>query len=77
MAVPPARTAPGSWSTVSKDIVPHDPGRGTLLPTQEKPIGFNGVAAGKLPPLLYFEGLSRYRKPGEIIQNDVYYVQPR
>ncbi len=60
----------------SKDIVPHAPGRGTLLPTQERPTGFNSIAPGKLPPLLYFEGLSRYRKPGEIIQNDVYFVQP-
>ena len=50
---------------------------GTLLPTQERPTGFNGGPAGKRPPLLYFEGLSRYRKPGEIIQNDVYFVQPR
>ena len=40
-------------------------------------IALNGAAAGKLPPLLYFEGLSRYRKPGEIIHNDVYYVQPK
>jgi hypothetical protein len=67
----------GGRTFTSRDLIPHDPGRGTLLPTQERPTGFHGVPAGKLPPLLYFEGLSRYRKPGEIIQNDVYYVQPR
>ena len=61
----------------SRDIVTHDPDRGTLLPTLESPTGFNGVATGQLPPLLYFEGLSRYRKPGEIIQNNVYFLQPR
>ena len=48
---------------------------GPAVPTQERPTGFNGVAAGQFPSLLYFEGLSRYRKPGEIIQNDVYFVQ--
>jgi hypothetical protein len=67
----------GGRTFTSRDLIPHDPDRGTLLPTQERPTGFNGGPAGKLPPLLYFEGLSRYRKPGEIIQNDVYYVQPR
>jgi hypothetical protein len=67
----------GGRTFESKDIIPHDPGRGTLLPTQEKPTGFNGIDAGKFPLLLYFEGLSRYRKPGEVIQNDVYFVQPR
>lgn len=67
----------GGRTFISKDLIPHDPDRGTLLPTQERPTGFNGAFAGQLPPLLYLEGLSRYRRPGEIVQNDVYYVQPR
>lgn len=67
----------GDRTFVARDIIAHDPDRGTLLPTLERPTGFNGVAAGQLPPLLYFEGLSRYRKDGEIIQNDVFFVQPR
>ena len=67
----------GGQTFTPRDIVAHDPDRGTLLPTMERPTGFNGVAAGKLPPFLYFEGLSRYRKPGEIIQNKVYFMQPR
>ncbi|MBC8873783.1 MAG: BNR-4 repeat-containing protein [Planctomycetes bacterium] len=65
----------GGQTFTSRDIIAHDADRGTLLPTQKRPTGFNGVAAGQFPPLLYFEGLSRYRKPGEIIQNDVYFVQ--
>jgi len=48
-----------------------------LLPTIERPTGFNGPPAGELPSLLYFEGLSRYRKPDELILNDVFFVQPR
>ena len=40
----------------------------------ERLTGFHSPPAGKPPPLLYFEGLSRYRKPGELIQNDVYFV---
>lgn len=67
----------GGHTFKSREIIPHDPKLGTLLPTLEKPTGFNGVAKGKLPPLLYFVGLSRYRKPGEIIQNDTYFLQPR
>lgn len=66
----------GGRTFTTREIIAHDPDRGTLLPTQERPTGFNGIATGQLPPLLYFEGLSRYRKPGEIIQNDVYFVQP-
>lgn len=65
----------GGRTFTSRDIIPHDPGRGTLLPTLERPTGFNGPASGQLPALLYFEGLSRYRKPGELIQN-VFFVQP-
>jgi hypothetical protein len=70
-------TRDGGRTFASRPIIDHDPDRGTLLPTMEQPTGFNGVAPGKLPPMLYFEGLSRYREPGEIIQNEVYYVQPR
>ncbi|MEE3369826.1 MAG: hypothetical protein VX346_10825, partial [Planctomycetota bacterium] len=67
----------GGRTFTSREIIDHNPDRGTLVPTLEQPTGFNDAASGKLPPLLYFEGLSRYREPGEIIQNKVYYVQPR
>lgn len=60
----------------NRNVIPHRPDRGTLLPTLERPTGFHGPSVGKLPALLYFEGLSRYRKPGELIQNDVFFVQP-
>ena len=66
----------GGQTFTSKNIIEHHQERGTLLPTLERPTGFNGVTTGKRPPLLYFEGLSRYRNPGEIIQNNVYFVQP-
>ena len=66
----------GGRTFVTRDIVEHDPSLGTLIPTLERPVGFHGAAAGQLPPLLYFEGLSRYREPGEIIQNDVFFLQP-
>ncbi|MBL99014.1 MAG: hypothetical protein CMM06_04900 [Rhodopirellula sp.] len=70
-------TRDGGRTFASREVITHNPDRGTLVPTLERPTGFNGAVAGKLPPLLYFEGLSRYRKPGEIIHNDVYYVQPK
>ena len=67
----------GGRTFTFRDIIAHDLDRGTLLPTLEKPTGFNDISAGAYPPLLYFVGLDRYRKEGEIIQNDVYFVQPR
>lgn len=66
----------GGKSFDAPNVIAHNPNRGTLLPTLERPTGFNRVADGKRPPLLYFEGLSRYREQGEIIQNDVFFVQP-
>ena len=47
-----------------------------MLPTLEQPVGFHSLPDGGLPALLYFEGLSRYRKRGELIQNRVFFVQP-
>lgn len=66
----------GGRTFSTRDAIPHQPDRGTLLPTLERPSGFHGPTAGELPALLYFEGLRRYREPGELIQNDVFYVQP-
>ena len=66
----------GGRTFTTRDVVPHKLDRGTLLPTLERPTGFHGPPAGELPPLLYFEGLRRYRHPGELIQNDVFFVQP-
>ena len=66
----------GGQSYKSRDVIPPNPERGTLLPTLERPAGFNGPPQ-QLPPLLYFEGLSRYRKPDELIQNDVFFVRFR
>ena len=67
----------GGRTFTAKNIIPHDPQRGTLLPNIERPTGFNRIPAGSRPPLVYFAGLDRYRKKGELIQNDVYFVQPR
>ena len=67
----------GGQTFSTRPFIPHDPKQGTLLPTLERPTGFNGAGDGAYPGILYFVGLSRYRKPGEIIQNDIYYVRPR
>ncbi len=66
----------GGNSFVTREVIRHQPDRGTLLPTLERPTGFHGVDRGQRPPFLYFEGLSRYRKPGELIQNKVFFVEP-
>ena len=66
----------GGRTFTTRDIIPHKPDRGTLLPTLKRPTGFHGPPADELPALLYFEGLKRYRKPNELIQNDVFYLKP-
>jgi len=40
----------------------------------ERPAGFNRIAAGRRPPFVYFDGKSRYRKKGEVLQNNVFFV---
>lgn len=40
----------------------------------ERPTGFNHIPADRVPPFIYFDGTSRYRKEGEIIQNNVYLI---
>jgi hypothetical protein len=46
-------------------------------PNAERPHGFNQLPAGSFPPFIYFDGESRYRKKGEVLQNNVYLVRPR
>lgn len=43
-------------------------------PNVERPTGENELASDRLPPFLYFEGLKRYPKEGETINNRVYLV---
>ena len=66
----------GGRTFTTLDVIPHKLDRGTLLPTLERPTGFHGPPTGELPALLYFEGLRRYRNPGELIQNEVFFVKP-
>lgn len=42
----------------------------------ERPTGFNAIAPGDYPAFLYFDGTSRYREKGEVLQNKVYFVRP-
>ena len=66
----------GGRTFITRDLIHHKTDRGTMLPTLEQSVGFHSPPDGGLPALLYFEGLSRYRKPGELIQNHVFFVQP-
>ncbi len=40
----------------------------------ERPVGSNQIPAGSKPAWVYFDGLSRYPKRGEVIENNVYLV---
>ena len=66
----------GGRTFITRDLIHHETDRGTMLPTLEQSVGFHSPPDGGLPALLYFEGLSRYRKRGELIQNRVFFVQP-
>ena len=44
-------------------------------PNVERPAGFNQIKAGTSPPFIYFDGLSRYRRKGEVIRNNVFFVR--
>ena len=44
-------------------------------PNVERPAGFNQIKAGISPPFIYFDGLSRYRRKGEVIRNNVFFVR--
>jgi hypothetical protein len=57
-----------------RPAVAHEANKGTLVPSIERPTGFNDIAAGRRPTFLYFVGLSRYTKKNEVIDNQVYWV---
>lgn len=45
-------------------------------PNAERQTGFNHIRNGPFPPFLYFDGESRYREKGEVLQNNVFFVSP-
>ena len=64
----------GGRTFTPREIVPHLPEKGTLLPHLEAPTGFNKIE-NRLPCFVYTEGLSRYTEPGEVIDNKVYFCE--
>lgn len=59
----------------SRDVIKADPYLAHLQPSIEMPTGFNTIPTGSLPGLLYHTGQSR-NPDGQIIDNDVFFVQP-
>ena len=59
----------------SRDVIKADPHLAHLQPSIEMPTGFNTIPAGSLPGLLYHTGQSG-NPDGQIIDNDVFFVQP-
>jgi hypothetical protein len=41
----------------------------------EKPTGILAPPAGRTPAMVFYQGLNRYAKPGEVIQNKVYFLE--
>lgn len=69
-------SADGGKTYTFKAPVPGGDGIGRFAPSLERPSGGNAVAAkGNGTGLLFFSGLHRYAKPGEVIQNRVYFTE--
>jgi hypothetical protein len=68
-------TPDGGETFRMKELIAPDGKTERHCPTLEKPTGFNVVEAGRAAGLLYFEGLHRYRQPGELIQTTVFYTE--
>ncbi|NQZ67406.1 MAG: hypothetical protein HRT89_04995 [Lentisphaeria bacterium] len=64
----------GKTFTARSPINP-DPGVTANQPSIEMPTGFNRIPAGSYPGLIYCTGLARNAEEGEVIDNDVFYVQ--
>jgi hypothetical protein len=58
-----------------KRPIPDDKPGTRYVPTLEKPTGHNTIAEDRNAALMYIEGLHRYPKKGEVIQNRLYYVE--
>ncbi len=67
----------GGKTFACRDLAPEPrAGLGQHLPTVERREGANAIGAGRLPGVLYFEGVFDYPPAGTTVQNEVYYVQP-
>ena len=54
-----------------------EPGTMFNMANIERPTGANVLPAGRTPPIIYFDGTCRYPKPGEVINNNVYFVDAK
>ncbi len=53
------------------------PGTMFNMANMERPTGVNVLPAGRTPPIIYFDGTCRYPRPGEVINNNVYFLGPQ
>jgi len=67
-------TRDGGATFLFRQPIPDDPTVSNQVPTLERPTGQNVILPGRAAGLMYFVGLQRYRKKGELIQNRLYYV---
>ena len=70
-------TRDGGRTFASREVITHNPDRGTLVPTLERPTGFNGGGCREAPAAIVLRRPFTLSQAGEIIHNDVYYVQPK
>lgn len=54
-----------------------EPGKMFNMANMERPTGVNVLPAGRTPPIVYFDGTCRYPKPGEVINNNVFFLDSR
>lgn len=75
-ARPLLASSPDSGQTWSfAPLLPADFTGQPLAPSLERISGFTPVGASQPPGLIFFTGESRYRKPGEVIRNPVFFTR--
>jgi len=70
----------GGKTFKARNIVERDPEVGHASPSLERPTGFNHIAAGRYPALIYYTSVpkdARQDHQNTIPGNQVYFVQPR
>ncbi len=70
-------TQDGGRTFTARSPLNPEPGTIANQPSLEMPTGFNRIPAGSYPGMLYFAGKFHNADEGEVVDNNVYYVQVR
>lgn len=66
----------GGQTFEAREIFPAIAGRKISLASIERPVGHNTIK-GRLPSIIWLDGQQRYPKKGEVLDTDVFWMQPK